>query len=497
MKILLISPPFNRLKGIGHFHFPLGLGYLAAAVADKGVEVRIYDSELPQKGEDVKPLSNVFLLDAHRNFTQSLKESNHPVWREVYDTLNYYQPDIVGMTVFTPLYGSARKITSLCKDFNNKCIVIWGGPHPTLLAEEVMQKEKGVDFVVRGEGEVTFRELVRHLTRGKQAFHEIDGLSYRAKGEIKHNKTRDLIQDLDELPFPRRDLLLNDISDNRIFNNIMGSRGCPYNCAYCSSTQFWNRRVRFRSVTNIIGEMKHLKRDFHVTELEFWDDSFTLNREWTTELCNNMISQKLNLSWWCNTRPDLIDEEKLKIMKKAGCTAINIGIETGSEKTLSYLNRNLSLEDISNSSKLLRKMHIDWYAYFMLGFPYETVEDIEHTRGLMRSLSASHITLSIFNPYPKTRLFEISRKLGFIPDDFNWSQFSHQSPNNHFIKNVSKDEFRKIVREAAEECDRINKSFIKKVRRIITKRHYYYRNPLVFFKKIKKLMYCSPFHVSF
>ncbi|UCC39903.1 MAG: hypothetical protein JSV96_00100, partial [Candidatus Aminicenantes bacterium] len=89
------------------------------------------------------------------------------------------------------------------------------------------------------------------------------------------------------------------------------------------------------------------------------------------------------------------------------------------------------------------------------------------------------------------------RKLGFQPDDFNWRQFSHQSPNNHFIKNVSKDEFRKIVREAAEECDRINKSFIKKVRRIITKRHYYYRNPLVLLKKIKKLMYCSPFHVSF
>jgi len=488
MKILLISPPFNRLKGIRHYHFPLGLGYIAATFANKQHEVRIYDAELPQKGEEVRPLDKVSLLDTHKNFTQSLKERNHPVWREVYNTLNYYQPDVVGITVFTPLYGSANKVTTICKRINNKCIVVWGGPHPTFLAEEVLQKEKSVDFVVRGEGEVTFRELVRHLANGKQAFHEIDGLSYRANGKIRHNKTRDLIKNLDELPFPRGDLMINDISDNRMFNNIIGSRGCPYNCAYCSSTQFWNQWIRFRSVPNIINEITHLKRNYNVTELEFWDDNFTLNKKWTTELCENIISAKMSLSWWCNTRADLIDEKILTIMKKAGCTSINIGVETGSERTLSYLNRQLSLKDIYKASDLLQKCNMDWHAYFMLGFPYETVEDIEQTRRLMHNLSASHITLSIFNPYPESQLFEVCKKEGLIPENPEWSQFSHQSPENHFVKNISKVEFKNIVREIVDECDRINKSFNKKIYRLILKRQYYIRHPGALCRKIKRLI---------
>jgi radical SAM superfamily enzyme YgiQ (UPF0313 family) len=324
------------------------------------------------------------------------------------------------------------------------------------------------------------------LAEGKQAFHKIDGLAYRLDDTIKLNKARDLIKNLDDLPFPRRDLLLNDISAGRIFKSIMGSRGCPYDCAYCSSNQFWNRKVRFRSVSNIIREIKHLQERYHLTEFEFWDDSFTLNRKWTNDLCNSIMSQKLNISWWCNTRADLLEEKLLKMMKEAGCSAINIGVETGSPRTLSYLNRDLSLKDILNASRLFSKCHMDWYAYIMVGFPYETIEDIEQTRRFTYSLSASAITLSVFNPYPGTQLFEICKQLGLIPEDPDWSRFSHLSPENHFVKNIGKEEFRKILREIGEACDRFNNSFNKHIRRALNKKHYYLRNPSKFIIKLKK-----------
>ena len=485
MKVLLINPPFQRLKGFENLYFPLGLGYLAAEVANRGFEVRIYDAELPQKGENVRITDHVSLLNAHSHFIQALNEETHPVWRELSSTISSYKPNVVGITVLTPLYAPAKKIAYLCKNLDNKCIVVWGGSHPTLEAEKVLQKEKDVDFVVRGEGEVTFGELIWQLAKGSQAFHQIDGLSYRLNDVIKHNKARDLIQNLSDMPLPRKDLLLNDVSDNRIFRNIITSRGCPNDCAYCSSTKFWTRKVRYRTISSVMKEINHLQNRYHISELDFWDDNFTLNRKRIFELCKSMISQKSVLSWWCNTRADLIDEEMLKIMKRAGCNVINIGVETGSEKTLSYLNRALSLQDITTASKLLAKSGMQWYAYFMAGFPYETVEDIEDTRRLMHDISAIGVYFSVFNPYPGTKLFETCTKLELISKDPDWSKFSHQSPQNHFIKDISKEEFSKIVWKIAEEADEINKAFSSRLKLLIAKKRFYLRNPAVFLKKLK------------
>ncbi len=485
MNVLLINPPFQRLKGMESLHFPLGLGYVAAAAARDGHDVRIYDAELSPKGEDRKPIEDVSLLDSHHKFVRSLEDHGHPIWREVSRFLNMFRPDVVGITLLTPLYGSARRVTSLCKEFSSQCTVVWGGVHPTIMADEVLRAEKNVDYVVRGEGDITFRELLGSLERGGSDLHRVDGLSFRDKGTVKHNKNRTIIKELDSLPFPARDLLLNEAPDNRIFRNIMSSRGCPYNCAYCSSTQFWTRKVRYRSIPDVIREIRHLIDRYQVTELEFWDDTFTLNRKRTRDFCENIISEKLNLSWWCNTRPDRVDEDILRTMKKAGCDMIHIGVESGSERTLSYLDRELSIADVKKASRLLLRCGINWTGYFMIGFPYESVEDIEKTRELMRGLSVSGAQLSVFTPYPGTRLFEICKKEGLIPDNPEWSHFSHQSPENHFVKNIGKEEFARIVTETAQEFDRANKSLRTRMRRVMARRKYYLHNPGVFFKKLR------------
>ena len=485
MKVLLINPPFQRLKALGNTCFPLGLGYVAAGAAGNKHDVRIYDAEMPQKGEQLQAIDNVSLLRSHEIYVKALCSEDHHIWREVSGILNSYQPDIVGISVMTPLYGSAKKITSLCKQYSRDCIICWGGVHPTLMAEEVLQIESDVDYLIRGEGDIAFRELLWHLERNTREFNKIEGLSYRHNGSIIHN-TRRIIEKLDALPFPGRELILNEIDDNRSFRNMMCSRGCPFNCAYCSSAEFWRKRVGFRSVLSIVSEIEHLHDKYGVTELEFWDDSFTINRRRTIELCEELISRNLKISWWCNTRADCIDDDLLKIMRKAGCNVMHIGVESGSEQTLAYLNRRLSLKDIKNASKLLKKNGISWYAYFMIGFPYETVEDIEKTTTFVKSLSASGIQMSVFNPYPETALYNICKKENLIPEHIDWSRFSHQSPENHFMKYIGLEEFRAIVYDTAKEIDAVNKSFSTHLKRFSSKRRYYMENPSVFFDKLKK-----------
>ena len=486
MKVLLINPPFQRLKGISFDYFSLGLGYLATGPADAGFDVAIYDGELPAKGEFIRPQSNEEWFDSHGRLVHALETKDHPIWREIDSVLTSFKPDVVGLSVSTPAYNSARKVSELCKSYSEKCTVVWGGVHPTLLPEDVLRKEENVDYAVRGEGEITLTELLNHIADGEPSLPDIDGLAYRQGDEIKINRQREVIPNLDEVPFPRRDLLINGVDKKRVFRNIMGSRGCPYNCAYCASSKIWNRRVRFRSATSILQEVAVLRDEYHVSEVEFWDDTFTLKRKWTVELCEAMVSEKLNLSWWCNTRADLLDEEILKTMKAAGCTALHVGVETGSDRTLEYLNRKMSLEDVHEASRLLEKAHMTWFAYFMFGFPHETVEDIMQTRKMMHELSAAYLTLSIFNPYPGTALFEECKKLGLISENPDWGRFSHQSPENCFSKNISREEFQKIVREVMLECDKINSSFSKRAKRVLGKRAFYMRNPGAFLLLFKQ-----------
>jgi radical SAM superfamily enzyme YgiQ (UPF0313 family) len=485
MKVLLINPPFQRLQGIINDYFPLGLGYLAGVAAEKGHDVRIYNAEFMKPNETRLPEKNMNLLNSYPQYINALKDDNHPVWLEVAETLTSFQPDVVGITIMTPFYDSAKKVSALCKKFSNKCTVVWGGVHPTLRPEEVLTNESAVDFIVRGEGEFTFCELLAELYKGSDSFSQIDGLSFRENGTIRNNKNRALITDLDAIPFPRKDLLLNSSSDESIFGIIAGSRGCAFNCGYCSSVQMWQRKVRYRSIENIINEIMHIKSNFKVSELKFVDDTFSLNAKWTTELCQAMVDKKIDLLWWCNTRADYLDEDILAKMKRAGCNAVVIGIETASENTLAYINRRLKLEDITNASRLLSKAGLNWYAYFMIGFPLEKREDIQKTIDMMRTVTANAIQFSIFNPYPGSALFDLCQKEGLLPDPIVWSKFSHHSPENHFMKYIDKETFKKIIFEVGKEVDKINHSFKSQWRRFFSQKKIYFRNPLKVVKKIK------------
>ncbi len=264
MKILLIDPPFYRFIDYYNRFFPLGLSYLAAVLQREEYEVMIYDADC-----NINPSKMDFtrLEDNYPIYLKLLQDNDHLIWKELRRIISSFTPDIVGITVWTTFAASAFKIASIIKEMNKDMPVIMGGPHVSIKYDEVLKICPDVDILVRGEGEETFLELVRTM-EGKvdvkfevKELKDICGISYRKNGEIFHNPPRNFIKDLDTIPFPARDLLLNKASYNsEDMGLLMTSRGCPYNCTYCA-TSIWERKTRYRSPDNVIEEIKFYTND--------------------------------------------------------------------------------------------------------------------------------------------------------------------------------------------------------------------------------------------
>jgi len=493
MKVLLINPPFHRLKGFGHTYYPLGLGYLCAVANRLGVEARIYNAETPDINEKLNHAENYNQkIKSHKKYTDALNDSEHYVWKEINDVISSYHPDVVGITVMTAKYASALKISEIVKSINGGHIkTVWGGPHPTICTKEVIG-EPLVDFVVLGEGEETFEELLMELKRGEDNFGKIKGLAYKTNGILRVNPVRELVQDLDKLPSPDRE---NILYPERYFPNSFGNmitlRGCPFLCGYCSAKSIWSRKVRYRGIDSIILEIRLIKERYGSRDFYFWDDSFTLNRDRVAAICNRLINEALNISWGCTTRVDLLDEEILLLMKKAGCDYISIGIESGSERILKIVEKDITIKQIKAAVEMIKMSKIPFEAFFMIGFPDETREDIEKTFQLMKEMDGGTVCFSIFTPYPGSAQFETAKRYGLIPEKINWSDYSHQSSENYFVKDISREQFKEYVDRFSKWVDSKNTKDLN-VTRLFSKAFNEFpnlvRRPGVAFHKCKTLL---------
>lgn len=458
MKVLLINPPFHRLKGFGHIYYPLGLGYLSSVAKNLGFEARIYNADVPDINEKLINSENYSeKIKSHKKYIEALDDSSHYVWKEISDVIARFRPDIVGITVMTAKYASAIKVSEIAKGIGDSQIkVIWGGPHPTICAKEVIG-EASVDFAVSGEGEETFMELLAGLQAGADDFEGIKGLAHKKGGVTQVNAPRELAQDLDVFSFPdRKAMVFPERYFTGSFGNMVTSRGCPFLCGYCSAKSIWSRKSRFRSIDSVFLEIRAIRSEFGTKNFYFWDDSFTVNRKRTVEICNKMIAEQLNISWGCTTRVDLLDEELLHLMKKAGCDYISIGIESGSERILKLIEKNITVQQIRKAAGMLKQSGIPFEAFFMVGFPDETAEDIEDTFSLMKQMEGASVCFSIFTPYPGSSQFDAAKRYGLIPDKVNWSDYSHQSSENYFVKGLSRQEFKGYVDRISQWVDEKN-----------------------------------------
>jgi radical SAM superfamily enzyme YgiQ (UPF0313 family) len=472
-------------------YFPLGLGYLAAALRLHGFEVMIYNADKGPEENKFTPYDNLNRIQSHQNYLLALANNTHYVWREIARVFRDFNPDIIGISAASTTYPSAIRVAGIARETIPHCKIILGGPHPTAMPAEVLSN-KEVDFVVRGEGEETIVELVSMLEKAKKDFQEIDGLSFKENGAIGHNKNRKFIENLDKLPFPARDLAMFKelyLYPNNRMNTMITSRGCPYNCAFCQSRLNWGRTVRFRSIDNVLEELQSMIKIYHPDKFTFWDDSFTLNKKRVVELCRRLKKDNIVFAegWNCETRVDILEVNLLREMRDAGCTELFIGIESGSEKILKAIRKDIAITQVLKAAQLLNKMGFIWGAFFMIGFPQETRQDIELTKKLMRKIKADRINLCVFTPYPGCELYDTVIEMGLLPSkDIDWATLSHQSPENYFSPLIPKDEFKEIVIDMARYTERLNNRPLMSLRRAYRKKGLYLRKPATFFRGLRR-----------
>ena len=393
MDVLLINPPWEQLSEdvrkkykIENLMPSLGLGYIAAMLERNGLEVTILDANI----EGISP----------GKLASYLQQQG---WRAQH----------IGITATSHTITTALAMASACKEAMPASKVTLGGVHPTILPEETLSRE-AVDFVVRGEGEFSYLELVT----GRK-IQDIEGLSYKRDGGQCHNPLRARIADLDQLPSPAFHLMpihkfRPTIGTYRRLPvmGVVGSRGCPFNCTYCASPAFWGKAVRFRSAGNIFEEIALLVKDYQIKEIQLLDDTFTVAKGRLEELCELLLKADFRITWSCNSRVDSADDELLKLMKAAGCHSISYGIESADEEMLERIKKRISLDQARKAIALTKKNTITCRASFMFGNPGETWETMQKTVRFALETMPDFVVFNIIRPYPGTEVYQWALEMG-------------------------------------------------------------------------------------
>lgn len=424
-KVLLVNPCYqSRISAIAQISVgpPLGLAYMAAMLKGlKGVEIRIIDANALAIPDD-----------------------------ELCSRILDISPDIVGFTATTPTIDQVSRIISRIKTSNPKILTLIGGIHATLMPYQTLKKYESIDFLIYGEGEYTFFELIKALKDNK-GVNGIKGLFYRDNGKLIRNSPRSFIENLDELPFPARDLLPNHLyrsPDSKNFSCIIAMRGCPARCIYCAVRKIAGSKLRKRSPKNVVDEIEECYRKYNANFFSFLDDTFTYDKEWVKNLCDEIKNRGLHnkIKWICLTRVDCISEELVRKMKEAGCYKIEFGVESGAPEILAYIKKGIKLEQVKKAFQIAKKLRIKTMAFVMLNAPIETLDTIEKTKRLIFELEPDFLQIAYMTPYPCTELSDECNRKGLVKTR-DWEKYIFL--NNVIIKNknLSEEELRRAKRD--------------------------------------------------
>lgn len=425
LDVLLVQPNYQQTKKFGAWGVnpPLGLAYIASSLESNGFSADILDANALQLTE-----------------------------AQVVNNLRTKKPRIVGFSIMTP---AQNYCINIARNLNHEFLLLAGGPHSTSSPELLLHN--GFDVVVRGEGEYTMLELAQ-----QKPLEEINGISYIQNGLIKHNPDRELILDLDSLPYPARHLLpscgvntpyQSAGTRHHPWTTVLTSRGCPYQCYYCNKNIF-GCKWRPRSPQSVVDEMEFLVKKYGVKEIDIIDDLFNFNLERVEKICDLLIERKLNLHLRCSNgiRVDKITDSLLRKMKEAGWYYLAFGIESGSQDILDKIPKNITLEQVKTAVKLARKYHFEITGFFILGLIGDTPKSMRKTIEFAKSLDLDIASFAICAPYIGTRLWDMVQTKGKLLID-NYDDFHHTSNRSLFThpEVASPEEIEKAYRQAHKE----------------------------------------------
>ncbi|MBI5245430.1 MAG: radical SAM protein [Elusimicrobia bacterium] len=422
MRVLLIQPFITSGKDefFQALSEPLGLLCLATYVEEisgKQIEVEILDlfalghDKITERGEN--------------RIRRGLCDKE-----EIAAHLNRIKPDIIGIhSNFTGYAEDVIEIAGICKSVFPRIPITLGGAHASYDSKSILGKYQSVDYIVRKEGEETFYELVNSIKTGSDVG-GIKGISFRNReGKVVSNPDRELINDLNTLPIPDRTLIdmgiykeINKqsfpIAMSHPVATIMASRGCPYNCIFCSTKNMWGRKWRSRSPSRIVHEIEGLVTNYGIKEIVFYDDQFLVDRNWVSEVCDAIISGGFNISLAlpAGTSVWLADKDLLLKMKRAGFYRLNFPIESANPDTIKFIRKPINLDKILEVIRIANRLGFWTTANFIIGFPHETEEDIKRTIRFAYHCGIDYAFFFIAKPFAGAELYDIFKKEGLLSE---------------------------------------------------------------------------------
>jgi len=399
--VLLVAPPFSygALDEASPRSPNLGIACVAATLEKAGYSVKVLD---------------MFATASDR--------------QRLLNALGREKPSVVGVSIVTATFDSANKILDAVKAFDSSITTIAGGPHVTTMAEEAMKGK--IDYGVIGEGDYSAVELVDFITKKKGKLEDIKGICYKGKNGLAKTKGREFIKNLDELPFPAYHLLPMDsyrpyaaLDVGRKFSCMITSRGCPFRCVYCNSSQIFGHLWRCQSAERTLEEMQMLYEKYRIRHIYFQDDEFTVNTKRAEKICNLIIESRMDIIWECLTRVNSVNDNLLRKMRRAGCRSIAYGIEAGYEEGLKLVNKQITLEQAEAAIKLTKKNKIMARASFIIGFPWEGEAEVRKTINFAKKLDADITYFNTLTPYPGTQVFEEIKRKNLFAEDFDLKNY--------------------------------------------------------------------------
>jgi radical SAM superfamily enzyme YgiQ (UPF0313 family) len=393
----------------------IGLGYLAACVQQAGHDVAMVDC----------------LLERYN-------------YAEFEQYLNTHQPDVVGMKAYSCDIASVARMVRIVRRTCPGAVTVVGGPHPSCeIPERLFGQFPDLDYAFAGEGEPGFVPFLERLQAGSSDMADIPGLIWRDNNAIQANP-KALVKELDALPFPAWDLL-----DPRRFKcgfSFMTSklpaapmvltRGCPYQCTFCGSHLITGRKVRKRSIDNIIEEIRLLQQDYGIRTIDIVDENLAFDRNYLKAFCERLIQEDLGILWNCpsGVRLTSLDKETVPLMERSGCFGFSVGVESGSQRILDSVKKRLTVEEIVDKVRMIKRVsNITLQGFFMFGFPEETREDIEATIRLACSLPFDFVVFSPLRVTPGTEIYNDLVDAGKISSELDYKGFGR----HHFVRSYS------------------------------------------------------------
>lgn len=403
---LVNPPPRKRIERSDFADCPhLGLGYIAAYLKKLGYEVQVIDGKFER----------IDLPDIRQR-------------------LSIWQPDLVGITAMTHEIQRAAEIAETVKAAFPKAIIVIGGAHATALPVQTLAEFPSFDIVVFGEGEYTLSELGGVIGDGG-SLKDVKGVAYRAADGIKTNEPRELIDDLDKLPFPAWELFPR----SNVYP-VITARGCPFRCNFCM--RVLGNKSRKRSPSNVMGELESLVNTYGAKFIHFIDETFTIDKKHLNELLELMLQNGFHkrIRWDAQTRADVANYEMLSKMKAAGCEWIGFGIESGNEQILSAAGKGITLSQAVDAVRAAKRAMINIDGFFIFGHPFETKKTLHDTIDFATKLNTTRVTFGIMVPYPGTQIAELAEKGegGYKLLSRNWQDFNKNIGNSLELTTLSR-----------------------------------------------------------